>query len=69
MNFTFEIKGGSCAENAALALPGVPAGLVRFSESGEEAQLEDSSPLASGQMRSSDPENPSAPMGHGGLSL
>src|SRR5262245_55406945 len=61
--------GGSWAEKLAFALPGVPAGLSRFSASGEAAQLETSSPLASGLIRSSDAEYPSAPVGHGGLSL
>ena len=51
-----------------MTFPGDPAGLLRFSESGEEAQLDGSSPLAAGLIRSSEPEKPSAPIGHGALS-
>src|SRR5881296_1557367 len=67
-NVTFEITGGKDVEKLALALPGVPAGLIRSSDNGEEAQLAGSSPRASGQIRSSEPERPSAPAGQGGRS-
>ena len=65
VNFTSEITGSGSAEKFALTRPGVPVGLRRSFESGDEVQLNGSSLLAPGQMRSNDPDAPAAPSGHG----